>query len=124
MNALAIFNQQSMDEERQTEEMLEELNRQASQNREYAEIKMKMRRRSAQMHARKRMLSRKWTAVKQVCFCTLCTAALYGFEQIGLPNIIALPGMLTLGAFAIAIAVEELVGDIRFWRIKKKVNKK
>ncbi len=124
MNALVVCKMSVVDEEKQTEEMLEELNRQARQNRQYAEMEIQMRRRAAEMYANKRQSKRKWVAVKHVCFCTLCTAALYGFEGIGLPHFIALPGMLTFGAFATAVAVTDIADGVRSWRIKRKVNRK
>ncbi len=121
-NALLVCNIPNvLDEDQQTEEMLAELNRQTSLNRNCTEKMSLNQQRAAAKYAHRRYIARKWTAVKQVAFCTLCTAALYGFEQIGLPHSIALLGMLFLASYAAAIAVTEVWDDILRSRIKRKV---
>lgn len=109
------------DEEKQTEEMLAELNRQTSLNRNFAEMERQMQGIAAAKLAQRKRVNRKWNGVKQVAFCTLCTAALYGFEQIGLPHGLSIMGMLFLASYSIAIAVT-LIADEKFVsRMKKKV---
>lgn len=127
-NAVMICNVPSgLDEEKQTEEMLAELNRQTRLNRNDAKRMSLDRERAVARYVRERENKLKWDDVKQVAFCTLCTAALYGFEQIGLPHSISLLGMLFLASYAMAIAatvVSREVRRIRFARMKRKGNRR
>lgn len=117
-NALMVCHSHVVDEEKQTEEMIAELNRQSRLNRlnrNSAEAEMlEMRMAYASKAYRTKRINKKWNAVKQVAHCTLCTAALYGFEQLGLPHGISITGMLLLLCYAAVISVTAILGDV-FW---------
>lgn len=124
-NALMVCHSHVVDEEKQTEEMIAELNRQSRLNRlnrNYAEAEMlEMRMAYTEKVDRTKRINKKRNAVKQVADCTLCTAALYGFEQLGLPHTISIIGMLLLLGYATVIAVAVVVGDVfRTSRMKRK----